>query len=384
MKPTLFALVSLVLGVALGWVSTRAEFARDVLPLVPDSPSAKGDQPRKGPRAVVISGERHEFGSMDRYAKGSHDFLIKNEGDAPLELTLGHTTCKCTMSNLEKSKLEPGETTPVKLEWTVKTLDPEFEQSAEIVTNDPHHNPVRLSIHGLVIDALRAEEPQFTLNDLSANEATTVRLRVFAFKSHDLDVVKHEWVKPENADRLHVSVEPLPAAEVATKQSATSGVAVILHIEPGLPLGPLSQVLRLSFNVPDHDPLEIPLYGTVISDVSIAGPGVTASRLLANLGTVPSGSAFKRTVYITVKGPYREQTKLRIAGVSPDQELQATLGEPLRENPKVDRYPLTIELSPSTRPVARTADENFARIKVDVTHPQVKELDLKVRYIVRE
>ena len=384
MKPALFALVALVLGVALGWVGTRTEFARDVLPIEPESKSVPGGPTQMGPRAVVASGERHEFGSMDRYAKGSHDFLIKNEGNAPLELSLGSTTCKCTMSNLTKSKLEPGETTVVKLDWTVKTLDPEFEQSAEIITNDPHHNPIRLSIHGHVIDALRPEEPQFTLNDLSANEATTVRLRVFGFKSSDLQVVKHEWVKPENTDRLQVSVEPLSAAEVTPRKPATSGVAVVLHIQPGLPLGPLSQVLRLTFNIPDHDPLEIPLYGTVISDVSLAGPGVTANRLLVNLGTVPSGSAFKRTVYVTVKGPYRDQTKLRIGGVTPDQELQATLGEPLRENPKVDRYPLTLELSPSTRPVARTADENFARIKLDVTHPQVKELDLKVRYIVRE
>jgi hypothetical protein len=197
-------------------------------------------------------------------------------------------------------------------------------------------------------------------------------------------VVKHEWVKPDNADRLQVSVEPLSAAEVISRPTATSGVAVVLHIQPGLPLGPLSQVLRLTFNIPDHDPLEIPLFGTVISDVSLAGPGVNASRLLVNLGTVPSGSPFKRTVFITVKGPYRDQTKLRITGATPDQELQAALGEPLHENSKVDRIPLTIELAPSTRPVARTADENFARIKVDVTHPQVKELDLKVRYIIRE
>jgi len=384
MKPALFALLSLVLGVALGWVGTRAEFSRDVLPLAPDSAASSDDLARKGPRAVVINGERHEFGSMDRYAKGTHDFQIKNDGDAPLEITLGHTTCKCTMSKLSKSKLEPGESTVVKLEWTVKTLDPEFEQSAEVATNDPHHNPVRLSIHGQVIDALRAEESQFTLNDLSANEETVVRLRVFASKLPDLQVVKHEWVKPENADRLPVSVEPLSKAEVAPQRIAASGVAVVLRVQPGLPLGPISQVLRLTFNIPDHEPLEIPLFGTVISDVSLAGPGATANRLLVNLGTVPFGSPFKRTVYITVKGPHREQTKLRITGVTPDGELQATLGEPLRENPKVDRYPLTIELSPSARPVARTSDENFARLKVEVTHPQVKELDLKVRYIIRE
>jgi hypothetical protein len=142
--------------------------------------------------------------------------------------------------------------------------------------------------------------------------------------------------------------------------------------------------LKINFNIPDQEALEIPLFGNVISDVSIAGPGVTGTRLLVNLGTIPTGSPCKKTVFVTVKGPYREQTSIKLVGVTPDNELQATLGAPLRDSPRLVRYPLTIELSPATRPVARTADENFGHINFQVTHPQVKELNIKVRYIVKE
>jgi hypothetical protein len=383
MKPALFALVSLVLGIALGWVGTRTEFARDVLPVTSVSAGDAADSTRKGPRAVVANGERFEFGTMDRFAKSSHEFQIANEGDAPLEITLGPTTCKCTLSNLTKDKLAPGETTAVKLEWTVKTGEPEFEQSASITTNDPHHNPIHLSIHGHVIDSLRPEESQFTLNDLSANEATTVRLRVFAFKASELKVIDHHWIKPDHADHLQVSFEPLTRAELDS-QKAVSGLAVVLKVQPGLPLGPISQVLKITFDLPDRDPLEIPLFGTVVSDVSLAGPGVTPSRLLVNLGTIQAGTTAKRTAYIMVKGPYRSETTLKLASVNPDHDFQATLGEPLRDNPKLDRYPLTIDIPATATPVARTGDENFAQIKFQVTHPQVKELLVKVRYIIKE
>src|SRR4030095_11179359 len=145
---------SLVLGIAIGWVSTRSEFARDVLPLTRAEATHPEADVASGPRAVVIDGERHDFGTMDRFAKGSHTFRVRNEGPAPLELALGHTTCKCTVGNLTTSRLAPGEGTDVKLDWQVKTGDEMFEQSAELITNDPHHNPIRLVIYGKARDTL--------------------------------------------------------------------------------------------------------------------------------------------------------------------------------------------------------------------------------------
>src|SRR5262245_13090403 len=302
MKPALFAVVSLVLGIAIGWVGTRAEFARDVLPELPvtasDANGTATEIKKSGPHAEVINGERHDFGQMNRLAKGNHRFQIKNVGDAPLEISLGHTTCKCTLGTLEKNKLQPGETTDVALEWTAKTGESTFEQSADINTNDPQHNPLRLIIHGNVIDTIKPEDSSITLNDISTNEVTTARLRVFAYEADNLAVVKHEWIKPDNADRLQVSIEPLTADEVAEK-SAKSGVAVVLSVQPGLKLGTLNEVLKVNFNIADQEPLEIPLYGNVISDVSIAGSGVTPTRFLVNLGTIPSGTSYKRTVYVT-------------------------------------------------------------------------------------
>jgi hypothetical protein len=89
-------------------------------------------------------------------------------------------------------------------------------------------------------------------------------------------------------------------------------------------------------------------------------------------------------VYIVVKGPHRADTKLELVSVEPSQDFQATLGERVTENQKVDRYPLLLEVPASAAPVARTAPETFARVKFAITHPQVKELVVQVRYIVKD
>jgi hypothetical protein len=107
-------------------------------------------------------------------------------------------------------------------------------------------------------------------------------------------------------------------------------------------------------------------------------------RLLVNLRTIPHGAGAKRTVFLGVKGPFRDQTTLKIESLDPQQDFLATLGDAIRDNPKTVRYPLTIEIPASAPPVARNGDPNYAKIKLSTTHPQVKEVVVNVRYIVKE
>ena len=65
-------------------------------------------------------------------------------------------------------------------------------------------------------------------------------------------------------------------------------------------------------------------------------------------------------------------------------EFKATLGEPNRDNAKIVRYPLTVEVPANATPVSRAADGAYALVHLTTTHPDVKELTIKVRYIVKE
>ena len=384
MKPLLFAVTTLALGTAIGWIATRNEFARERLPIEAASPTAASGGPGAiGPKAVVVGGARYDFGTIDRYASDSHEFEIRNDGDAPLTLTVGQTTCKCTSFAAEKGSLAPGETTKVKLEWTVKTGEPMFEQSADLITNDPTANPLRLTIHGSVVDTVRPDQSGIMLGDVSANEPHTVRVRIHTYRDRKVSIVKHEWAKPESADHFEVSSAQLPPEEIAKESGAFDGVEVTLTILPGLPLGPLAQTLKLTTNVEGHEAIEIPVMGNVVSDVSLVGSGVYLDKLLVNLGTHTHGSEHKKTVYLVVKGPYREETGLAIESLEPEHEFEATLGEPIRDNPKIIRYPLTIVLPATTTPVVRTSDETYAQLKLAITHPQVKEMTIRLRYTLK-
>ena len=59
-------------------------------------------QPREnGPHPVAVVPETtHDFGVMMHRSKGSHTFVVKNEGTVPLKLATGHTTCQCTIGKI--------------------------------------------------------------------------------------------------------------------------------------------------------------------------------------------------------------------------------------------------------------------------------------------
>src|SRR5205085_9969347 len=98
-----------------------------------------------GPKVTIVNGERHDFGSMDRNAHGKHAFIVRNDGDAPLNLTTGQPSCGVCIKvfTVGKPVLQPGERTDATIEWDVKTGDAEFEQSGPLETNDPNRKSVR-------------------------------------------------------------------------------------------------------------------------------------------------------------------------------------------------------------------------------------------------
>jgi hypothetical protein len=388
MKPALFALVTFALGSAIGWIATRNEFSDRSPPIAPASqrvaePTGAGTIPASGPRIVVVGGPRYNFGKINRYANDSHEFEIINEGTAPLTLAIGKTTCKCTSFSFAKGELAPGEKTTVKLEWTVKTGDAMFEQSAELLTNDPQHKTLHLVIQGDVVDTVRPDRTQFSLGDFSANEPQTFRMRFYAFLDQDFRLEKYEWVRPEGADRLQVEFVPLSPEQLAEEKGAVAGVEVVLSIAPGLPLGPFNQTLKLTGNLRGHEPMDMVVTGHVVSDISLVGSGVHADRLIVSMGNLNQGTEHSKTVFVLVKGPHREETNVRMESSDPTQHFVATLGEALRDNPKIIRYPLTITIPADAPPVARNGEEAFAKIKLAFTHPQVTEMTVRVRYTVK-
>jgi hypothetical protein len=161
-------------------------------------------------------------------------------------------------------------------------------------------------------------------------------------------------------------------------------VAVIVHIQPGLPLGALEQVLHLKTNLADNSELDVPIHGSVISDISVVGRNFSTSKNLLTLGIIKQSEGARADLHILVKGPHRHDVKLKVLSTDPSDVLHATIGEPNLDNDKILRYPLTIEIPPGSRQTSRLSSDpqTAAKVTLETTHPQAKDVQVMVRFAI--
>lgn len=289
---------------------------------------------------------------------------------------------------MKDGDLQPGESVPVNLSWTAKTGEQDFSQSAEILTTGYPEQPVlRLHVFGKIIDALRADRNSLSLGSISASENQVSRFKLLAFRGDEpLAITGIEFTSAATADHFSAEARALSPDETPSDEGLKSAVEVTVRVKSGLPLGAVNQTIRLTTNLRETAPYDLPIEGQVVGDIQVVGRDVDSARNSIRFGTAKSKEGLTKKYHLLIKGPHREATKLEIAGVEPVDGLQAELGEALTDNPQVTRYPLTIKIPAGATPIVRQGltPESAGVVRISTTHPQVKELVLIIRYAVIE
>ncbi|MDA9840926.1 DUF1573 domain-containing protein, partial [Rubripirellula sp.] len=216
--------------------------------------------PEGRPKVELIDQPSFDFGLMAPDSEGEHLFRVKNVGTGDLRLRLGASTCKCTLGDLEKESLAPGEETEIKLSWTVKAGLTEFSQSAEIITNDPDSVVIRLAITGEVVKEIDLFPETWTFGEVATGESIEVSGKVYSFLDTDIELSDLAFTKKEMTELSEFEIEPFqPSKEVdGIRGIARQGFTITARIKPGLRQGAVSQNLRMLMKRMDESGQVIP------------------------------------------------------------------------------------------------------------------------------
>ncbi len=383
--------LALVLGIGSGVGIAMVRIARlpwDGTPAgAPLGIKEAGESPGLPPE-VFIEETTHDFGFMDKDAKGEHDFVFENRGKGPLHLEQGPTSCKCTASVLEEGDIPPGGSAIVTIEWKAEiglggTGD--FSQTAVILTNDPGRPRVTLKIKGRVTVAVRPEPSRLLVNGITAGQASSASLRVYGFLPEPLQIVGHEFEDAEAAEHFGVTCEPLTPDEWSEEEGATSGYLVEVDLKPSLPVGPFEQTILLRTNYAEAATVKVPVQGTVTGEVSIFGAGWKADRGVLHWGSVRSEEGAERKLFIRTSGPHANDITFKIGEVYPDL-LEVELGKTSQMGGgDVSLTELTIRVPKGSRPADHlgSSEEQLGRIILETSHPQTPKLRILVRFAVQ-
>jgi Protein of unknown function (DUF1573) len=374
------ALIGAVVGGAVGYVEVR----RDLDPIneFPGDTIVSPKNANEALQAAKADDPRHDFGTMQRGTSKSHEFTIRNVGTAPLKLRKGTASCKCTDFIVPEDSIAPGATAKVKVVWSAKSDTGPFHQTANVLTDDPLHPSIELTINGEIMSASGVEPGDFSFDKIPVGESRTAQVYVMAMLQDELTVSDPELSDPATRDRFDVKIEPAETKDLPNK-AAKRGVRISVTAKPGLPIGRFAEWLSLKTSMPEAEKLEIPISGQIVGDISVRGTGWNEEAGAVKVGSVKSGEGKRTNLSVAIRGESAESTKFEVKSVDPP-EMKVTLGEPKKLKEGLVQVPVEIEIPLGTRPMVRldTSQGEAGKILLSTTHPKIKELAIGVHFAV--
>jgi hypothetical protein len=284
----------------------------------------------------------------------------------------------------DKTVVPPGGKATVGLSWKAKGFNGPFQQTATVMTNDPHHSRLVLTVKGRISVAVRSVPPELVFTRITSGEAAKGSVQLFGYRPGPLEIKEFTWSDPSLAKYFEAELLPLPADQLKREEGATSGHVLEIRAKSGLPMGPFQQRITVATNQKEAPTVEIPIRGTVTSEISVVGPGWDEEDSLLTLGTLQSREGGKRVLLIVAGGMQGKEIQYKLAEVTPDL-LKVELGTPKpMKGSSSTQTPLTITIPPGSPPANHLGSEQgkLGRITIETNHPHAPKLRILVRFAV--
>jgi hypothetical protein len=335
---------------------------------------------------VVVEEDTFNFGVMDGSATGTHDFVFMNQGEGPLLLSEMGTSCKCAVSEIEHDEIPPGGSGKVTVDWKGDGGFGDYRHTATIGTNDPTRERVVLTVQGKLIASVKSVPSELVFSRVTAGEEAEGSVRILGFLSDELKVTGCEFTDPETAEFFQAEYKELPATQVKDEdEDAVCGYLVSVHVKSGLPLGPFRQTIRVKTNLEKAATIDIPVTGSIQSELSIVGAGWSDRNGILTLGTVSSREGAERTLLILVGGQHRKEVEFKPIETFPDLFKVDVGKRDQAEDGSVTKTPLVISIPPGSRPANHLGPgkDHYGRIVLETNHPKVPQVKILVRFAVQ-
>lgn len=325
---------------------------------------------------AVIPEDSYDFGRMALGQRGTHDYVIRNEGTVALKLAKGRAMCKCTLANLNNAELAPGEETTIKLEYEPKSTGP-FSQNAVIWTSDPDKPEIQLAVSGEMFnEVIISPSEGWNLGTLSKNEAPFDGFVVSQIHK-DLEIL--EW--NSSSDLVKVQVERMDVVDVPIPD-CKSAYRVTGTVTPPESAGPIREQIILKTNQEgEFAEIKLGIAATRLGPITIVGPGWYGEKSIFNLERVDAHKGKTSRYSISLEGNYDD---LQLTSVeSSPAGVEATLTK-VKASDSLSRYTLTLRVPPDTiRPGSWTLPGSPGTLTLKTNHPSLAELQFSLQMEVR-
>jgi hypothetical protein len=316
MKTVILALCAALWVATAIWAQTGAK--------TPAAPAAGA----KKPKATAVEPIK-DVGNVSKGEKITHDFMIKNDGDADLQITNVQPACGCTVAEFDKV-IKPGQTGKVHAVVDTTTFNGPIAKGISVFTNDPATPQIELTLRAKV-EPYISVKPGYARYIIVQGEQQqgTITQSLWAADGASWDIIGVQSPYPY----LKVTYrEAKPEERVPDAKGKQWQVEMTLANDAKV--GPLSDYVSVNTNHPKQKLVQIPVSGFVRPVIAVTPP-------VADFGKIE----LKEPLHKAVNIHNFATEKIKVTGIDPNLPAGIeTKLEPLEEGRE---YQVKVVLNPS-------------------------------------
>ena len=181
------------------------------LPLMAQENKPAAAASGKAPRLTIVEPVR-DFGTVAKGEKLNWAFIVKNTGDADLEIIAARPGCGCTVAEFDKI-IKPGQTGKVTAAVDTTNFAGPIAKPVTIETNDPTTPTAQLTIHAVVKPFVEAHPAGFVRFNLLQGEKETQSVTLYSEEEEPFQIVKVEVPPVEEGKEQWINVTSSPITD---------------------------------------------------------------------------------------------------------------------------------------------------------------------------
>ena len=253
-----------------------------------ETKKAETAAPAKAPRLTVVEPVK-DFGTVPKGEKLSWSFLVKNTGDADLEIIAARPACGCTVADFDKV-IKPGQTGKVTANVDTATFAGPIAKPVTLETNDPTNPSAQITIHAVVKPYVEAHPAGFVRFNLLQGDSESQSVTLYSEEEEPFQIVKiespQEWIKVD-----HAKIEDAAQLAAGVGRPGQAQYKINFTVTGNnVKLGPIAEKVRIVTNSKHQPEYTISVSGVIRPTYRVEPTGI-------NFGEVaPTDTAATRTI----------------------------------------------------------------------------------------
>lgn len=234
----------------------------------------------KAPRLTIVEPVK-DYGTVPKGNKLDWAFVVKNTGNADLEIIAAKPGCGCTVADFDKV-IKPGETGKVTAHVDTTAFAGPIAKTVSLETNDPSTPTAQLTIHAVVKPYVEAYPAGFVRYNLLQGDASTQSVTLYSEEDDPFEIVKidapSDWVKVayKKID------DPSQAAQGVGKPGQAQYKVDITVGGPDAKLGPIADKIHITTNSKHQPDYWVSVTGVVRPTYRVDPQNVNFGEITSN------------------------------------------------------------------------------------------------------